>query len=74
MGKLVIHRRNGESFFITDDISVRISSVKGGQVKLSIEAPEHVNVYRSELRSRFVGTQAGETAQELDVDVRSATA
>ncbi len=50
---LVLTRRAGESVFLGDDIKVTAVRVRGGQVRLAIEAPGSVPVVREELcRSR----------------------
>ncbi|MFG6147993.1 carbon storage regulator CsrA [Halobacillus sp. B23F22_1] len=46
---LVLNRKSGESVRIGDEISVKIVSVEGGQVKLGIEAPKHVDIHRQEV-------------------------
>lgn len=49
MGHLVITRYLEQSFMIGDDVEVTIVGVKGGQVKISIDAPLDVKVWRKEL-------------------------
>lgn len=46
---LVLTRKTGESIMIGDDIELKIISVEGDQVKLGIDAPRSVKVYRSEI-------------------------
>ncbi|MEO2032593.1 MAG: carbon storage regulator [Planctomycetaceae bacterium] len=46
---LVLSRKSGESIQIADNISVTVSRVGGGRVRLSIEAPPSVRVIRKEL-------------------------
>jgi carbon storage regulator len=46
---LVISRRSGESVVIGPGVSVKVSEVRGGRVRLAIEAPADVKVLRSEL-------------------------
>lgn len=46
---LVLTRKNGESIMIGDDIELKIISMDGEQVKLGINAPRTVKVYRSEI-------------------------
>ena len=47
---LVLTRRTGESFYLGDDIKITISSVRGESVRVAIEAPQHVNILRAELK------------------------
>lgn len=65
MGMLVISRRDGESLHIGPDIQVRILSVRGNQVRIGIEAPKELAVYRSELKEQFEAKQ-GVTVEMLD--------
>jgi carbon storage regulator len=46
---LVLSRKTDESIRIGDQIVVKVLSVKDGQVKLGIEAPRSVRVFRGEL-------------------------
>ncbi len=50
---LILTRRNGESINIGDDITVRILSVSGNQVRIGIEAPQEVPVHRDEVYARI---------------------
>lgn len=50
---LVLSRVVGELISIGDDISVRIVAVNGGTVRFGVEAPESVNVHRSEVYERI---------------------
>ena len=46
---LILSRKPGESIQISDNISVTVSEVKGGRVRLSIEAPKNVRIVRQEI-------------------------
>ena len=46
---LVVDRRIGESFQITDDIHVFVKDVEGSFVRLGIAAPRQVKIVRGEL-------------------------
>lgn len=45
---LIITRREGESFFIGDDVEVVILQT-GAQVRIGINAPREIDVLRTEL-------------------------
>jgi carbon storage regulator len=45
---LVITRRKGEKIQIGPDIEVMVSRIEGGQVRLSIKAPETTKIIRVE--------------------------
>jgi len=46
---LVLARKVDESIVIGDDIVVKVVSVEGSIVKLGIEAPKDVSIFRDEL-------------------------
>lgn len=46
---LVLNRKSGESIKIGDDIEIKVVSIEGGQVKLGIEAPRHIDIHRKEV-------------------------
>jgi carbon storage regulator len=46
---LVLSRKAGESIHIDGQIKVTIVTVRGNRVKVGIEAPEEVQIVRSEL-------------------------
>ena len=52
---LVLSRKTGQSIQIDDDIFVTVSQVRGGRVRLSIEAPDTVRIVRSEVLERDFG-------------------
>ncbi len=46
---LALARKINESIVINDDVEVTILEIKGDQVKIGINAPKSVPVYRKEL-------------------------
>lgn len=46
---LILARRLNEQIVIGDDIRVSVVDIRGDQVKLGIEAPRSVKVYRQEV-------------------------
>ncbi|APV38415.1 carbon storage regulator [Pseudomonas frederiksbergensis] len=50
---LVLSRVVGELISIGDNISVRVLAVNGGSVRFGVEAPQNVNVHRSEVYDRI---------------------
>jgi len=46
---LVITRKNGERICIGDDVTVTVLDVAGSSVRLGIEAPNDVRVFRYEI-------------------------
>jgi len=45
---LILTRKKGESIAIGDNIQIQVLNVKGGQVRIGIEAPREVKVNREE--------------------------
>jgi carbon storage regulator len=50
---LILTRRIGEKLMIGDDIAVSILGVKGNQVRIGVQAPDHVAVHREEIYERI---------------------
>lgn len=46
---LVLTRRPGESIIIGENIVITVIEIKGGQVRIGIDAPREVEVYREEI-------------------------
>ena len=46
---LILTRKQNESIVIDDDIRITVLSDRHGQVKLGIEAPEDVDIWREEI-------------------------
>ncbi len=56
---LALARKVNESIILNDNIEVTVLEVKGDQVKIGINAPKDVPIYRKEL---FVQIQEANTA------------
>lgn len=50
---LILKRRPGETLAIGDDITVTVLGIKGCQIRLGINAPKDVEVYREEIYQRI---------------------
>jgi carbon storage regulator len=55
---LVLTRRTKQSIMIGDEIELSILSVSGEKVRLGIEAPDEVPVFRKEVYLRIQGEHA----------------
>lgn len=62
MSTLILTRRAGEALVIGDNVTVRVLSVKGNQIRLGVEAPREVSVHREEIAERI---RAEGTAQAV---------
>ncbi len=50
---LILTRKLGESVIIDDDIKITILGTKGNDVKIGIEAPRDVEIWREELYEKL---------------------
>jgi carbon storage regulator len=50
---LVLTRKAGEGFVIGDDIIIKVVELKGGGVRIGIEAPHDKKIYRQEIYDRI---------------------
>lgn len=48
---LVLSRKVGESIQISSDVRITVTQVRGGRVRLSIEAPSSIRIAREEILS-----------------------
>jgi carbon storage regulator len=51
---LVLTRKPGEGILIGDDVSIKIIEVKGGTIRIGIDAPRDKKIYRQEIYERIV--------------------
>lgn len=61
---LALSRKAGESIIINNDIEIVVLDVKGEQVKLGINAPKSIPIYRKEIYEQI--QQANIEAVESD--------
>lgn len=59
---LILMRRTGETIMIGDEVTVTVLGIKGNQVRLLINAPKSVAVYREEIYERIKPEQQGGAA------------
>jgi carbon storage regulator len=50
---LILTRRVGETLVIGDAVTVTVLGVKGGQVRIGVQAPRAVTVHREEIYERI---------------------
>ncbi|WP_058485990.1 carbon storage regulator CsrA [Defluviitalea phaphyphila] len=46
---LALSRKKGESIIIGDNIEITVLEVQGEQIKIGIEAPKNIPIYRKEI-------------------------
>lgn len=56
---LVLSRKVGEAIKLGDDITVVVTAIKGGRVRLGVEAPKDVVISRGELPSTEIEVEVG---------------
>jgi carbon storage regulator len=50
---LILTRKAGESILIGDDIEVTITSIDQNKVRVGIQSPSHIPIYREELYKKI---------------------
>ncbi len=61
---LVLTRKSGEKLRIGKDIIVSVVSKVHGPIKLGIEAPQEISVYREEIYQSVMNTNRNSIAKE----------
>lgn len=46
---LALTRKKGEALILNNDIEITVLEIKGDQVKIGIQAPKDVSIYRKEI-------------------------
>ena len=59
---LILTRRPNETLMIGTEITVTVLGVKGGQVRIGINAPKNVAVHREEIYERIKGEKRASSA------------
>ena len=61
-GMLILTRKSGELIRIGDAVTVRVLEIRGNQVRLGVEAPGDVRIYREEVY-RAIQKEQGEAPE-----------
>ena len=69
---LILTRKASESLHLGDDIKITVLSVQGKQVKLGIDVPEDMAVYRDEVYQR-IKEENRQAMQTSDNDLLAVT-
>ena len=51
---LILTRRAGEMINIGDDVFIKVLGVKGGNVRIGVDAPKDTPVHRNEIYNRIL--------------------
>jgi len=65
---LVLTRKSNQSIMIGDDIEISVLSVMGDKVRIGIQAPQDVPVFRTEIYTEIQSQRGSGTAEGADVD------
>ena len=68
---LILTRKVGEAIVIDEQITVKLLEIKGGQIKLGVEAPSHIAVHREEVLARILAENRKAAASEAPTDLDS---
>jgi carbon storage regulator len=71
---LVLTRKKGEGIIIDDDIKITIIELKGGSVRIGIDAPLEKKVHRQEIFDRIAAENLDAANWDMtDLDILSDT-
>ena len=65
---LVLTRKVGEAITVGEEINIRVLEIKGGLIKLGIDAPRHVAIHREEVLLRIL-EENKQAAQKAPADL-----
>jgi len=73
---LVLTRKTGQKLIIANDIEITVLETKGESVKIGIEAPKHVAIYREEIYEEIkkANRQATQEAKTSALDMAAEAA
>lgn len=67
---LILTRKKDESIIINDDIEIKIISTEDGKVRIGIDAPKNVSIYRKELYLEIQKENEAAKVQKGDLDLK----
>ena len=68
---LVLTRKPRQQIMIGDNIVINVVDVQGENVRIAIEAPRDIKIYRGEIY-RAIQEENQKAAQKMDVDLHGA--
>ncbi|WP_196599967.1 carbon storage regulator CsrA [Pectinatus frisingensis] len=66
---LVLTRHPGQYITIGDDIVIHISDVQGANVRMAIDAPRNIKIYRGEIFEAIIEENKKSASQPDDIDL-----
>lgn len=66
---LVLTRRPGQSVYIGDDVKITLVEIKGNQVRIGIDAPSSVRIFREEIYLQILEENKSAAALSADAPV-----
>lgn len=51
---LILTRKVNETLMVGDDVSVTVLGIKGGQIRIGINAPRDISVHRQEVYEKIL--------------------
>ncbi|MCO6429838.1 MAG: carbon storage regulator CsrA [Deltaproteobacteria bacterium] len=72
---LILTRKPGESLYIGDNIKITIVEIKGHQIRVGIDAPQELRIYREEIYLQILeeNKKAAEAASVTEAGLESLT-
>ncbi|MDR0497095.1 MAG: carbon storage regulator CsrA [Treponema sp.] len=72
---LILSRKTNEKIMVGDDISVSIIEIRGDQVRIGVEAPKSVKVFRQEVFDAIraenkAAAQSAKTLPAINIDAK----
>lgn len=64
---LIITRKKGESLIIGEDIEITVVKLDDGSVKLGIEAPKNITIFRKEIYEQV--KNENREAMKINIDI-----
>lgn len=72
---LVLSRRAGESIVIGNDVMITVLEVRGGQIRLGVDAPRNLAVHRAEVYEQVQAeNRAAAASSQLRSEIMGTTA
>ena len=68
---LVLTRKPGESVYIGNDVKITLMEIKGNQIRIGVDAPQSVKIYREEIYLQILeeNKQAAASSKETPADL-----